>query len=299
MLGTIKTFMDMSGCVYIIACDDLALERHIIRERHVEDENAERDAKEFLRKFFQTTIRIAPFLDGSLYKFADENNKKLPKPFDDQVVFVVATAFRKNPRRIKQFLNNLYAMWLTCKTREDLKIITPKGIITSNFAFMAKILVVKEEWPDFYTRLDDPTILAKIENYFRGHEEEAVKQILDKYSELKLFLQATRKIWSDSVETFVRTSQETYESSISDREELKNWIVAVDYESLRKRRCREGADCGPHSEEPQRQFWVPAHRCYNKHTPPHNENLRSYAGEEAERDCRPIRECCLTSPVSR
>ena len=184
MLGTIKTFMDTKGCIYIIACDDLALERHVISERHVGDQAAISDAKEFLRKFFQTTIKIAPFLDGSLYKFAEEQNGKLPKPFDSQVVFVVATAFRKSPRRIKQFLNNLYAMWLACKKREDLKIITPEGIITSNFAFMGKILVVKDEWPDFYSMLDDPTILTRVENYFRGAKEESVKQILDTNSEL-------------------------------------------------------------------------------------------------------------------
>ena len=59
--------------------------------------------------------------------------------------------------------------------------------------------------------------------------------MLDKDPDLKLFLQATRRIWSDNVETFVRISQETYESSISDREQLKTWIVASDYESLRKR----------------------------------------------------------------
>ena len=161
MLGTIKTFMDIEGCIYIIACDDLALERHVVSERHVNDQAAVSDTKEFLRKFFQTTIKIAPFLDGSLYKFADEQNKKFDNSFDDKVVFVVATAFRKNPRRIKQFLNNLYAMWLTCKRREDLKIITPEGIITSNFGFMAKILVLKDESPDFYAKLDDPTILTQ------------------------------------------------------------------------------------------------------------------------------------------
>lgn len=48
MLGTIKTFMDVEGCIFIVACDDEALERHVTLETHiVDDKNAETHAKEF------------------------------------------------------------------------------------------------------------------------------------------------------------------------------------------------------------------------------------------------------------
>jgi len=233
MLGTIKTFMDVEGCVYIVACDDEALERHVAQETHVtENEDSRTHAKEFLRKFFQTSIKIAPFLEGSLQRFSQEQNHKLPRPFDDDVIFVVNAAFKKSPRRIKQFLNNLYAVRLTCELREKIGVIR-SGQITSNFAFMTKVLVMRDEWRDFYARLDDRSILTRVENYFRGTQEADVKETLDANPELRAFLQATRRIWSDDVETFLRISQESYESSISDLELLRTWIITAEFEHVR------------------------------------------------------------------
>jgi hypothetical protein len=235
ILGTIKTFMDVKGCVYIVACDDEALERHVAQETHTtENEDARTHAKEFLRKFFQTNVKIAPFLEGSLQRFSQEQNLKLPRPFDNDVIFVVTAAFKKSPRRIKQFLNNLYAVRLTCELREKIGVIRP-GQITTNFAFMTKILVVRDEWPDFYARLDDRSILTRVENHFRGAQEADVKAIVDRNPELRAFLQATRRIGSDDVETFLIVSQESYESSISELERLKTWIITGEFESVRGR----------------------------------------------------------------
>jgi hypothetical protein len=236
MLGTIKTFMNVKGCFYLIACDDIALEAQVASERYPSGgpphEAVEDDAKEFLRKFFQTSIKVAPFLEGSLRQFAQEQNGMLPRQFEEQVLFVITTAFRKNPRRIKQFLNNLYVVYQACELRENLRVIRP-GQITSNFAFMAKILVLRDEWPRFHVKLQDTTILWKIENYFRGQVDEALAKLLDEEPELKSFLQATRNIWADNVEPFLLVSQESYESSIPEAERLKLWITASDHESVR------------------------------------------------------------------
>jgi len=53
MLGTIKSMMEIPGCIYLIACDNEALERHLGNTKRFE----EPDAKEFLRKFFPISDR--------------------------------------------------------------------------------------------------------------------------------------------------------------------------------------------------------------------------------------------------
>jgi hypothetical protein len=99
---------------------------------------------------------------------------------------------------------------------------------------MAKILVLRDEWPGFYAKLQDTMLLWKIEDHFRGKVDEELAKFLDEEPELKLFLQATRNVWADNIEPFLLVSQESFESSIPEAERLKQWITASDHESVRR-----------------------------------------------------------------
>ena len=65
-IGVIKTYLDEPGCVYIIPCDETALLKHLSKSYTSQDaDNGQKYAREFLNKFFQTTLRlpIAPEFD--------------------------------------------------------------------------------------------------------------------------------------------------------------------------------------------------------------------------------------------
>ena len=108
MLEAIKTLMGHEKCVYLFPCDDNALINHLVSVRKYE----QKDAREFLRKFFQTSLTIPSFLGQDLEEFASSQLSALETEYSQEVLQVIVSAFMENPRRIKQFLNNLTMQYL-------------------------------------------------------------------------------------------------------------------------------------------------------------------------------------------
>jgi len=235
MLGTIKNFMNIPGCVFILACDDEAIERHLCSKKGFE----EKDAREFLRKFFQATIRIRPFLDEDLEKFMDEIMRKLPIPFDERVKEVLIAATTKNPRRVKQFLNSLISTYYLAEANERNGLIR-EGIITKNTAFLAKIIVIRDEWPAFYKVIErQEDILTYIEKYFRGeHLSQVTPEEIEKYFKqnegLEWFLKATRTIEVEDIAPFLKLSQESYERALPEHERFVRRVELGDFSYVSK-----------------------------------------------------------------
>ncbi|MEE6209458.1 P-loop NTPase fold protein [Salarchaeum sp. III] len=98
VLVSLKTFLQSEDCIYIIPCDDRALQSHIesidTEGDYFEDQLNER---EFLRKFFQTHIRIPDFIAEDIEEYAKAQNEELAEPFDDAVLDVITKAYVKTP----------------------------------------------------------------------------------------------------------------------------------------------------------------------------------------------------------
>ncbi len=221
MLGTIKNFMNVSGCVFILACDDEAIERHLLSVKGVR--YRPRDAREFLRKFFHAPVKILPFLDEDLENFMDEMMKELDLDLGQEVKEVLMSATTKNPRRVKQFLNSLISTYYLAQTNERLGSIR-KGIVTGNPGFLAKITVIRDEWPKFYRVLEQQEdILDYIERYFKVEkldetERKEIEQRFENNEGLEWFLRATRTIEAADISPFLRLSQESYERTLPEHE---------------------------------------------------------------------------------
>lgn len=220
MLEAIKTFMGHNNCIYIIPCDDNALIKHLRFARGYD----EKDAREFLRKFFQTSFTIPHFLNQDLEKFASNKLSELDIPYSEDVLQVIVNAYIDNPRRIKQFLNNLTTQYLAAKEREKVGIIKD-GEITNKDGFLAKMLVIREEWPSFYEKLEsDENLLGDIESYFRGKGEVpkySEKNVFDDNPKLDQFLRSTRTITVEDISPFLNLNKESFPSTISNFEEFK------------------------------------------------------------------------------
>lgn len=110
MLTDIKTFLSNEeyNLVFIVPVDDEALKKHLFRRwSKAEDIDINKEKEEFLRKFFNVTLRIKPHQGTELQHFANEINRENRLGFNGDTLAIVAKEYADNPRRIIQLLNNL------------------------------------------------------------------------------------------------------------------------------------------------------------------------------------------------
>lgn len=189
LLSTIKTFLEQNKCVFLIACDAEAIKKHLETLYGLNSDNSvgisKFDGDEYLRKFFNSYLIIPEFIDTELYtyteKLLDESNLHAPDRPD--VAYVITKAFRDNPRQIKQFINTLISHLSLAEHREISREL-PEGAITKNVAYMAKDLIIRLRFPEYY------------DSWTRGETVDSDNE------ELNDFLRATKPIDADDSRPF-------------------------------------------------------------------------------------------------
>src|SRR5207247_7782410 len=89
-------------------------------------------------------------------------------PFNSEVPGILIAGALNRPRKIVQFVNNLVILAKLAQAKEMANIIS-RGSITQNVPFLTKMLVLREEYPEFYKRLErDEYLLEYTERYLRG-----------------------------------------------------------------------------------------------------------------------------------
>lgn len=204
VLSTIKTFLEPRSkkCIFLVQCDEEAIKNHL-ESVYIKNENAESnksifDADEFLRKFFNTSIKIPPFIDADLEEYTKELlHETAVAVFDNNadLVSVITQAFRENPRQIKQFINTLLSHYLVALERESGNdpVIKLSGVITGNPPFLAKFLIIRQKWPEFYKNIvKDP---KSIEDY------------TSQESDVRTFMGGTNIVKTDNLRAFIYFKQ--------------------------------------------------------------------------------------------
>lgn len=154
ILATIKTFLETEnvkdkGVVFLIPCDDRAIKEHLRNVYKLSDGEKEAfSAEEFLRKFFNTTLRIPDFYPTELESYAMDllNQTNIPELRESSVAWLVTKAYRQNPRQIKQFINQLIGMYILAKKRIGNKSL-PDDFLNGNIAKLAKFLILYNKFP--------------------------------------------------------------------------------------------------------------------------------------------------------
>lgn len=242
VLVSLKTFLEDERCIYLIPCDDEALESHldaISEDGYFGDTRSER---KFLRKFFQTHIRIPPFQSEDVEQYAQEQNKELVDEFDPEEIDIVANAYFENPRRIKHAINRLVTIRSIAREREDDQILN-ENRITGNIPFLAKISILEEEFPGFFKQLvEDPYLLEDINSYFNNELEDSEKKnraeaILDAdergESRLESFLSSTQRVTAPDVRPFLNLSEQPYSSGLEDLDRVLRYLKTGQEAELR------------------------------------------------------------------
>jgi hypothetical protein len=154
ILATTKTFLETEningkGVVFLIPCDDRAIKEHLTNfYKHSDVETTVFNDEEFLRKFFNTTLRIPDFYATELESYAMDllSQTHIPELKQSSVAWLVTKAYRQNPRQIKQFINQLISIYILAMKRID-KNSLPADFLAGNISKLAKFLILYNKFP--------------------------------------------------------------------------------------------------------------------------------------------------------
>lgn len=179
ILMTIKTFLNQDNCIFVLPIDYNSVCKHYHKDYTQGDE--------YLRKIFNLWIHITKPQYDKLYQLVEkiiENNKrKIQLWITDEEVqeisYILASIFADNPRKIKQFLNKLWAEHILYKKK--------KPILS-----LLKKLLLEQETTELFKYLNNnlsyaQEIINMLESFWGDHKkykEDIVKNTYEIYKDI-------------------------------------------------------------------------------------------------------------------
>jgi formylglycine-generating enzyme required for sulfatase activity len=175
VLEAIKLFLDVPGCVFVIAADRKVIEEGIrvkyksflsglAGELGVE-ELAERlpiSGDNYLEKIVQLPFHIPPLREELVAQFIEEHEADLP----EGCVGIFCLGLERNPRKVKRTLNIFRLLRLLAEERVaegDMQGVDPR--------LLAKIVIILIRWRDLFSDLEEyPNLLPELEQMSRKQE---------------------------------------------------------------------------------------------------------------------------------
>ena len=189
LLTDIKTFLsdEKLNVIFVIPVDDEALKQNLFSKSNI-DQDCNKEKEEFLRKFFNVTIRIKPHQSTELNAFAKELNRKYKLGYNDDTIALCSKEFATNPRRIIQLFNNLAS---------ELDLYSDEFAL-KNESMICIVLILREEYYDFYKKVvNDANELKKYnpnEDKKENKEENEENNKREKDISLSAFLRVAAPI---------------------------------------------------------------------------------------------------------
>lgn len=163
-LCTMKTFLEPADVkdtehqiVFLIPCDDDAIKAHLGEKQAMQDNGALFDHDEFLRKFFNATLRISKFIPSELQAFSAEclRETRVQSLDDGSIAWLITKAFRDNPRQIIQFVNVLVSNFVLISSREGAGKDFQDNFFLEHRKEICLYLILAEKYPKVMARLRD------------------------------------------------------------------------------------------------------------------------------------------------
>lgn len=168
VLEAIKLFLDVPGCVFLIAADRKVIERGIqVRYKSFlaglkGEESAEELARrlpitgdDYLEKIVQLPFHLPPLREGLVEKFIEEHEPQLP----EGCAAIFSQGVEPNPRKVKRTLNIFRFLLLLADERAKEKEMEPVQP-----PLLAKMVIIQSRWWELFTDLQDyPNLLQELE----------------------------------------------------------------------------------------------------------------------------------------
>jgi len=144
---------DPKSVAFLIAADREALRAHL-EESEGEGDDGRAVVDEYLRKFFNAVISIRDPVDDDIRDYASVIFGGFPyfAILSDEeralLIHIVSAALRHNPRRIKQYANNLGVRWeLLRQSAREHHLAASLADDHHAVLLLAKLAVIEDEWP--------------------------------------------------------------------------------------------------------------------------------------------------------
>ncbi|TKJ29985.1 MAG: hypothetical protein CEE40_06780 [Chloroflexi bacterium B3_Chlor] len=168
VLEAIKLFLDVPGCVFLIAADRKVIERGIqvryksflagLRGEESAEELARRlpiTGDDYLEKIVQLPFHLPPLREGLVKKFIEEHEPQLP----EGCAAIFSQGVEPNPRKVKRTLNIFRLLLLLAEQRAKEKEMEPVQP-----PLLAKMVIIQSRWRELFTDLQDyPNLLQELE----------------------------------------------------------------------------------------------------------------------------------------
>ncbi len=161
-LETIKTFLEVKGCVFVVAADhqvlEQALRKRVRQETPIDPQNPYFSAgSSYLDKIFQFQLSLPELKPRRLTNFAIElveNRPGLWQRIDrlDDVISVLVPTHVTSPRRVKVLLNSFAISYRLAERRAEQELLDPD--ISSRASEVAKLACLRCEFPIFADELN-------------------------------------------------------------------------------------------------------------------------------------------------
>ena len=170
LLSDIKTFLgnQNKNIIFIVPVDDVELKKQIFNKTKGSNDNKENE--EFLRKSFNTVLRIKPFVETDMYVFAKKIVEQNNLEFNDDVIYLASKKYSKNPRRIVQLYNNLSSEFTFYEDKE---------FVEKNQAMICICLIIREEYFDFYKLLINSPLFLKDQTLIDKKNKDDIASVED------------------------------------------------------------------------------------------------------------------------
>lgn len=241
LLTNIKNFLaNKEGIVFLIPIDDSALKRHL----SIENGNKSKEADEFLRKFFNVSLKIKYFQPTDLFQFTNHLNQKYELGLNPNTIDIISKEYATNPRRIIQMLNNLTTELNLIKNKMT------EEFIKENESLIAVLLIIREEWIELYKEIvSEPHILKDINNKDKLTEDEKkflkkAKTIIEKskilsIEKIVLNIDNNSLLSQEIIDYLEKADYESIKNSIEQKEVTFNNICEYTIEELNKEITRK------------------------------------------------------------
>jgi len=196
-LSTIKTYMDVKNCFYIIPCDDEAIKKYLSNNNLNSNEFSRQFAEEFIDKIFQTYIRIPNLKEIDRDKYIEEQLKKIDlgkelKEADINIIKeILYYAYRgETPRNIKRFIND-YSSYFRLALNAYPELLEEISLFTV-------MIAIKQKWYKF------EKIFIEYPTFFKDYSNS--KDILKDYEKMENF--EDFKSFLAHIEFYIKSFQE-------------------------------------------------------------------------------------------
>ncbi len=161
-LESIKLFLNVPKCVFVVALDPAVVQRAIANRY---GEGSDRDTKDYLDKIIQLPFFIPPMPDGRIEGFVRflSSDRDLQK-----YLRIVIEGVERNPRHVKRFLNSFVLHDLLANRI---------GIDNYDKQVLAKLLVVQFRWPVF---LENFSVLLEVEQVVVEGDESSKNKLFER-----------------------------------------------------------------------------------------------------------------------